>query len=59
MNSGTLFSELRDALYSSEKRPKIVGFVAGLGGKDIKEEDIDKMVDSSKKMNDGEVEWFS
>lgn len=59
LNSGALFSELRDALYSLEKRPKIVGFVAGLGGKDINENDIGKMVDSGKKMNDGEVEWFS
>lgn len=59
LGSGALFSELRDALYSSEKTPKVVGFIAGLGGKDTKEGDIEKMVDISKKMNNGEVKWFS
>src|SRR3954465_11050134 len=29
---GVLYNEIRSALYSQEKRPVIVGFVAGLGG---------------------------
>ncbi len=57
-NSGALFSEVRDALYSAKKKPKVVGFVAGLGGKDITTKDINRMIDSAKKMKDGDVEWW-
>ncbi len=32
---GPVCSEVRSALYSQEKRPKIIDFVAGLGGRDI------------------------
>lgn len=33
-----LFTEIRSALYDYEKRPKIVNYVYGLGGRDIKVE---------------------
>ncbi len=33
-----LFTEIRSALYDYEKRPAIVNYVYGLGGRDIKEE---------------------
>lgn len=33
---GPVCSEIRSALYQQEKRPKIVSFVGGLGGRDIK-----------------------
>ncbi len=32
---GVLYNELRSALYSQTKRPTVVGFVAGLGGREI------------------------
>jgi pyruvate ferredoxin oxidoreductase alpha subunit len=32
---GPVCSEIKAALYKEEKRPKIVGFVGGLGGRDI------------------------
>ena len=32
---GPVCSELRSALYDLDKRPKVVGFVGGLGGRDI------------------------
>jgi pyruvate ferredoxin oxidoreductase alpha subunit len=32
---GAVCSEIRSALYNEEKRPKIVSFVGGLGGRDI------------------------
>ncbi|TET26035.1 MAG: pyruvate ferredoxin oxidoreductase [Dehalococcoidia bacterium] len=32
---GPVLSEIRAALYQMEKRPKVVGFVGGLGGRDI------------------------
>ena len=34
-NGGPLFSEVRGALYDLEHRPRTVGYVYGLGGRDI------------------------
>jgi pyruvate ferredoxin oxidoreductase alpha subunit len=34
---GVLYNEIRSALYSQAKRPVIVGFVAGLGGREIEQ----------------------
>src|SRR5438105_10517954 len=34
---GVLYNEVRSALYSLEKRPTIVGFIAGLGGREIEQ----------------------
>src|SRR5437879_7476548 len=34
---GVLYNEVRSALYSQEKRPTIVGFIAGLGGREIEQ----------------------
>jgi len=56
-NNGALFTEIRDALYSAKKHPKVAGFIAGLGGKDITTKDINEMIDRAKKMKDGDVEW--
>jgi pyruvate/2-oxoacid:ferredoxin oxidoreductase alpha subunit len=32
-----LYNEIRSALYSQEMRPVIVGFIAGLGGREIEQ----------------------
>jgi pyruvate ferredoxin oxidoreductase alpha subunit len=34
---GVLYNEIRSALYSQTKRPAIVGFIAGLGGREIEQ----------------------
>ena len=34
---GVLYNEIRSALYSQTKRPVVVGFVAGLGGREIEQ----------------------
>src|SRR5438132_280344 len=34
---GVLYNEVRSALYSQEKRPTVVGFIAGLGGREIEQ----------------------
>ena len=34
-NGGPLFAEVRSALYDLEARPRTVGYVYGLGGRDI------------------------
>ncbi|MBN1644325.1 MAG: pyruvate ferredoxin oxidoreductase, partial [Dehalococcoidales bacterium] len=44
---GPVYSEIRSALYSEKKRPRIVGFVAGLGGRDITVAEFEKMVEKS------------
>ncbi|MDD5224662.1 MAG: transketolase C-terminal domain-containing protein [bacterium] len=47
MSFGTLapvVSEVRAALYPEEKRPQIVSFVGGLGGRDIRLEEFEYMV---------------
>lgn len=37
---GVLFNEIRAALYSLHKRPNIVGFIAGLGGREITDANV-------------------
>jgi pyruvate ferredoxin oxidoreductase alpha subunit len=37
---GPVFSEVRSALYDQERRPKVVGIIGGLGGRDMSEEDF-------------------
>ena len=58
LGSGSVFSEIRDVLYHLKEKPKVVGAVVGLGGTDVKSKDINTLIDKSKKMKDGEVEWF-
>ena len=41
---GPAYSEIRSALYSKKIRPNIVGFVAGLGGRDITVDEFAGMV---------------
>ena len=57
-NYGALFIEIRDSLYQLKRKPKIVNFIAGLGGVDISKEKIKKMIQLSKKKRDGEMEWI-
>jgi pyruvate ferredoxin oxidoreductase alpha subunit len=42
---GPIFSEIRSALYDQPKRPKVVGFIAGLGGRDVPPEEVVAMVE--------------
>ena len=41
---GPAYSEVRSALYSEKKRPLIVGFVGGLGGRDLTVAEFEGMV---------------
>jgi pyruvate ferredoxin oxidoreductase alpha subunit len=36
---GVLFNEIRSALYDCEQRPPVLGFIAGLGGREVTVED--------------------
>jgi pyruvate ferredoxin oxidoreductase alpha subunit len=56
---GPICSELRGALYPMEKKPAVVGFIAGLGGRDITVENFRQMVDETEKSLDaGQTEEY-
>ena len=59
---GVVCSEIRSALYNQSKRPKVISFVGGLGGRDISpqgfEEIINKGVEISRKGSEREFEMF-
>ncbi|MCT4612257.1 MAG: pyruvate ferredoxin oxidoreductase [Clostridia bacterium] len=38
-----VFNEVRSALYDYEKRPNIINYIYGLGGRDVKSTDIEKV----------------
>ncbi len=47
---GPACSEVRSALYNQDNRPKVVGFVAGLGGRDITVAGFEEMVGRGKEI---------
>ena len=59
---GPFASEVKAALYGLEKKPKVVGFVGGLGGRDVTvpafKEIIDKGVQIAKTGSDNEYEIY-
>jgi len=59
---GPVCSEVKAALYGEEKRPKVIGFVGGLGGRDITpaefEEIVNKGIEISEKGSDKEFEIY-
>ena len=57
---GPVCSEIKAALYQQSKRPKIFGFVGGLGGRDVPPEQFEDMVQQALKMKDKrKVEEFT
>ena len=59
---GPVCSEVRSALYPLERKPKVVGFVGGLGGRDITpagfEEIINRGIEIARKGSREEFEMF-
>jgi len=47
---GPVCSEIKAALYQQTKRPKIFGFVGGLGGRDMPPQQFEEMVQQALKM---------
>jgi len=41
---GPVYSEVKSALYSEAKKPKVIGFVGGLGGRDISMVGFEEMI---------------
>jgi pyruvate ferredoxin oxidoreductase alpha subunit len=44
-NSGVVANEVRAALYNAEHRPPLIGFICGLGGREVTLGDVDKMAE--------------
>jgi len=59
---GPVCSEVRSALYGEDRKPKVIGFVGGLGGRDITpagfEEIVSRGIEISQKGSDKEFEIF-
>ena len=47
---GPVCSEIKAALYQEPKRPKIISFIAGLGGRDLPPEHFEEMVHQALKL---------
>jgi pyruvate ferredoxin oxidoreductase alpha subunit len=47
---GPVASEMKSALYGQAKRPKIISFIAGLGGRDVPPEHFEEMIDQAMKL---------
>jgi pyruvate ferredoxin oxidoreductase alpha subunit len=47
---GPVFSEIRSALYDEKLRPKVVGIIGGLGGRDMSEENFDYVINRGKEI---------
>ena len=45
---GPIASEVKNALYSQEKRPRVVNFIAGLASRDIQPDDFKQMLKQAK-----------
>ena len=50
--AGVLFNDLRSALYPMEKRPQVLNFIAGLGGREVHVNDVNEMIDITQKAID-------
>ena len=56
---GPVCSEIKAALYQQAKRPKIISFIAGLGGRDLPPENFEEMVHQALKLkNKKKLEEF-
>jgi pyruvate ferredoxin oxidoreductase alpha subunit len=59
---GPVCSEIKSALYAEEKRPQVIGFVGGLGGRDISmagfEEMINRGIEIARTGSEREFEIF-
>jgi len=56
---GALFTDVKAALYNHNSDLKMLGFVVGLGGRDVRADDILEIIKRSKSAMDGGItdEW--
>jgi pyruvate ferredoxin oxidoreductase alpha subunit len=44
-DSGVVANEIRAAMYNADKRPPLLSFICGLGGREVTLEDVEKAAD--------------
>ena len=44
-HSGVLAGDLRSAIYPAENRPKVIAFIAGLGGREVSTDNVIELAD--------------
>lgn len=49
-NEGALFTETKSCLYNSKVRVPVIGYTVGHGGRDIRMESIEKVIEETKKI---------
>jgi pyruvate ferredoxin oxidoreductase alpha subunit len=62
-HSGVVANEIRAAMYNADKRPPLLSFVCGLGGREVTLEDVNKAVDmcysaAAAGKSDGKTHWL-
>ena len=62
-HGGVLYTELKSALYGLPKQPPMLGFIAGLGGREVTVDDFDTITDQAFRAaesgeHDNEVRWI-
>ena len=57
-HEGIFFSEIKAALYNTEKHPPLYGFIAGLGGRDVLIKDIKEIVKTLKEGGSQTNHWI-
>jgi pyruvate ferredoxin oxidoreductase alpha subunit len=56
---GPVSSEIRSALYGEKERPEVVGFIGGLGGRDMSAKDFEYVIDRGREIaQKGSAELF-
>ena len=57
LNGGVLYNEVRSAMYDADRRVPVIGFVAGLGGREITVPVATEMFEATQEVADtGKVE---
>lgn len=59
LGEGALYSEIKGLLYASKLKPKTLGFIIGLGGRDVSLKNVKEIISTSKKAKKEEVREVS
>ncbi len=57
-HEGIFFTETKATLYNMPYSPRVCGFIAGLGGRDVTPEDIEEMIHLTASGQADETTWF-
>jgi pyruvate ferredoxin oxidoreductase alpha subunit len=62
-HGGVLYTEIKSALYGMPKQPPILGYVCGLGGREVTTDDLDLISNvtfeaAESGQQDNEIRWI-